>query len=288
MRTFLCCRSRCRAATVTLLFFGTVLAARWSPCADALANFVRRPDDSFAWRKASQREADSNNAVRLDCTSQTWRGLAWHHQLLVVRPAKLRNPDLAFLFITGDDDVGRRFDLLNTLAERAGCIAAVINHVPNQPLYNGLKEDDLIAYTFGQFLESGDATWPLLFPMVKSAVRGMDAVQAEAQQESGQKITRFVVGGASKRGWTTWLTAAVDARVAAMAPMVIDMLNMKAQGAMGTTHVWWTERGDQRLHQAPFDRAHGRTRHGEAAELGGPLQLSHTLQAAQTAVVGHR
>ncbi len=229
MRTFLYCRSRCRAATVTLLFFGTVLAARWSPCADALANFVRRPDDSFAWRKASQREADSNNAVRLDCTSQTWRGLAWHHQLLVVRPAKLRNPDLAFLFITGDDDVGRRFDLLNTLAERAGCIAAVINHVPNQPLYNGLKEDDLIAYTFGQFLESGDATWPLLFPMVKSAVRGMDAVQAEAQQESGQKITRFVVGGASKRGWTTWLTAAVDARVAAMAPMVIDMLNMKAQ-----------------------------------------------------------
>src|ERR1700679_1576468 len=106
MRTFLCCRSAGRGVTLTLLFFVIVLAARWSAGADALADYVSRPDESFAWKKSDQHAADSNNAVRLDCTSQTWRGLAWHHQLLVVRPAKLRNPDIAFLFITGDDDVG--------------------------------------------------------------------------------------------------------------------------------------------------------------------------------------
>jgi len=119
--------------------------------------------------------------------------------------------------------------LLKTLAERAGAIAAVVTKVPNQPLYGGLKEDALIAYTFDQYIKSGDESWPLLFPMAKSAVRAMDAVQAFAQKEYQQKVETFVVGGASKRGWTTWLTAAVDPRVKAMAPMVIDMLNMKVQ-----------------------------------------------------------
>ena len=56
-----------------------------------------------------------------------------------------------------------------------------------------------------------------------------DAVQALARKEFNQNIERFVVSGASKRGWTTWLSAAVDPRVQAIAPRVIDMLNLKAQ-----------------------------------------------------------
>src|SRR5207342_2896387 len=63
----------------------------------------------------------------------------------------------------------------------------------------------------------------------KSAVRAMDAITAfSATPEGGNnRVGRFVVSGASKRGWTTWATAAVDTRVVAIVPAVIDLLNVE-------------------------------------------------------------
>ncbi|MEZ6081956.1 MAG: PhoPQ-activated protein PqaA family protein [Pirellulaceae bacterium] len=46
------------------------------------------------------------------------------------------------------------------------------------------------------------------------------------QERWGVSLKQFTVTGASKRGWTTWLTGATDQRATAIAPMVIDMLNM--------------------------------------------------------------
>jgi PhoPQ-activated pathogenicity-related protein len=155
--------------------------------------------------------------------------------LLIVRPPELRNPDIACLEIGGDGAVDRTFGVLRAFALRAGAIMASINRVPNQPFYGGRREDELVAYTFDQYLKTGDTTWPLLFPMVKSAVRGMDAVQAVARQEFHQDVERFIVSGGSKRGWTAWLAAAVDPRVRGIAPRVIDMLNVKAQAEWAKT-----------------------------------------------------
>jgi PhoPQ-activated pathogenicity-related protein len=73
--------------------------------------------------------------------------------------------------------------------------------------------------------------------MAKSAVKAMDCVQEWARKEAKAVPTKFVVAGASKRGWTTWLTGASDPRVLAIAPMVIDTLNMKAQKAH-SLEVW--------------------------------------------------
>jgi PhoPQ-activated pathogenicity-related protein len=105
--------------------------------------------------------------------------------------------------------------------------------VPNQPLVfhndgQPRKEDDLLAYAWSHYLETGDERWLPRLPMVKSAVRAMDTVQALlATDQAGQhRIERFVVAGGSKRGWTTWMTAAVDRRVAAIMPIVIDVLNI--------------------------------------------------------------
>src|SRR5439155_25782051 len=191
--------------------------------ADALEDYVAKPDTNYTWKQLSRTNDADCSITHLALVSQEWREGAWRHHMQVVRPDKARNPGIAFLFITGDGDGRKNVELLKTLAQRAGAIAAVVTKIPNQPLYEGRKEDALIAYTFDQYLKSGDEMWPLLFPMVKSAVRGMDAVQAWANKEFNQQIEKFVIGGASKRGWTTWLTAAVDPRITAMAPMVIDM-----------------------------------------------------------------
>src|SRR5258706_11568743 len=194
-----------------------------------LQDYVSQKDDSFNWKQVNRKQVGGLSSVRLEFVSQTWRGHPWRHEMLIVRPTEARNPDIGFLLVSGDGGVDKSFELLRLLAVRAGATAAVINHVPNQPLYDGRKEDALIAYTFDQFLKSGDKTWPLLFPMVKSAVRGMDTVEAFAKKHFGNRLERFVVSGASKRGWTTWLTGAADPRVTAIAPVVIDTLNMKVQ-----------------------------------------------------------
>ncbi len=209
----------------TTLFLGANHPAQSGP----LEDYVRRPDPSFSWTRTGTFETNGFSVSRVELVSQTWRNLIWNHHLIVVRPPAVRNPDIAFLFITGN---GRGDDLLKVLellAQRAGAVTAVITQVPNEPLFDGKSEDALIAYTFDQYIKTGDQTWPLLFPMAKSAVRGLEAVQAFAQKQYGQKVERFVVGGASKRGWTTWLAGAVDRRIVGIAPMVIDMLNMAVQ-----------------------------------------------------------
>jgi PhoPQ-activated pathogenicity-related protein len=53
----------------------------------------------------------------------------------------------------------------------------------------------------------------------------MDTVVSACAKDN-VTIDRFVVAGASKRGWTTWTTAAVDGRVVAIMPLVIDLLNI--------------------------------------------------------------
>ncbi len=199
----------------------------------ALQDYVEAKDDAFAWKIAGTEQVDGCTIINIELTSQLWQGITWKHALTAFVPEDIRHEDTVLLFITGGSIGGKpgqdELAMGRQLAAAAQMPVAVLQQVPNQPLLENKKEDDLISETFVKYLETKDATWPLLFPMVKSAVRAMDALQEIAEQKYGGTINKFVVTGGSKRGWTTWLSAVADERVAGIAPIVIDTLNLPAQ-----------------------------------------------------------
>jgi len=209
----------------------TLVAA---PCRAGLEEYVKKPDPAFAWKQMEEQETPAGKITALELTSQVWQGITWTHSLRIYEAAETTYNDSVLLFITGGSTgkkPGPDMEMLAlTLAKLSGGRVALLSHVPNQPLLGDMKEDELIAETFIRYLETKDEEWPLLFPMAKSAVKAMDAVQAWAKEARQVDVEKFVVTGASKRGWTTWLSGAVDDRVVAIAPMVIVMLNIGSQG----------------------------------------------------------
>ena len=63
--------------------------------------------------------------------------------------------------------------------------------------------------------------------MVRAAVRSMDTMTQFTEEEFGTPVSHFTISGASKRGWTSWLTGAMDQeRVSAIVPVVWDGINV--------------------------------------------------------------
>lgn len=224
-------------AGVTIALMTSIASA--SP-QTALSDYLIKDDGKFAWSLRDSADMQGVKVYDLEVTSQEWQGYVWRHQIALFVPEKTYSTDTALLFITGGSNredgeprwssvYGDEAKRIAQLAVSAQAPAAVLKQIPNQPLFDDMTEDEIISYTFDQYLKTGDEDWPLLLAMVKGAVKSMDALQAFAKKELDFEIEDFVVTGGSKRGWTTWLTGASDPRVRAIMPMVIDVLNMKPQ-----------------------------------------------------------
>lgn len=208
----------------------------------ALDEYIQTPDPHYSWKVANVIEAEGAKLVVVEMTSQQWltekevNHPIWKHHLSLIVPREVAHPT-ALLFIGGGSSKNglpnKPDENLAKVAVATKSVVAELKQVPNQPLifHNDGKErveDDLIAYAWDKYLKSGDTKWLPRLPMTKSAVRAMDTITAVCATEQGGKhtVNTFMVAGGSKRGWTTWTTAAVDKRVIAIAPIVIDMLNV--------------------------------------------------------------
>ena len=209
----------------------------------ALDRYVAAPDSNYSYKMIGSASGKGYTTFILEMTSQSWlttnevdRTL-WKHWMTITRPDTVTHAT-ALLFIGGggnDKEPPKEADPnMVKVALSTKSVVVELKMVPNQPLVfkgDGERrvEDSLIAYCWDKFLRTGDERWPTRLPMTKSAVRAMDTVTSFCgRKEGGEiKVNTFVVAGGSKRGWTTWTTAAVDKRVVAIVPIVIDMLNVE-------------------------------------------------------------
>ncbi|QQG26645.1 PhoPQ-regulated protein [Pectobacterium carotovorum] len=120
---------------------------------------------------------------------------------------------------------------LSRIAVATRTVVISVSNVPNQVLsYQGvttpLGEDDSVAYSWKLFI--GDTrkyqNASLHIPMAASVSQAFRLAKKELAQ---QNITKFIVTGASKRGWAAWLTALSDPDVDAVVPFVVDLLDTK-------------------------------------------------------------
>ena len=229
---------------------------------DCLKAYIDKPDSAYSWEDTGHRIVVDDYQGRggwtgyfLNMTSQQWLTPKdtsrpfWWHIMVVVVPEHVEVKDTAMLWITDGDNTDGLPDLTNYNLLVAGDMAtatqmptAALFQIPNQsivfaddPSQAHRPEDASIAFTWLHFLNdpTSDAEYLLRMPMTKAGVKALDTIEAFLTSETApaeiQELelhpTQFIVAGASKRGWTTWTVGAIDPRVIAIVPVVMDELN---------------------------------------------------------------
>jgi len=209
-----------------------------TPTADnALARFCGTHDPNYSWTEVASAAKFLYTEYVFAMTSQQWRDATevdrplWEHEVQYI-DYWFSAPECAILIDGGSNppDYDRPDAMFAIACAIIGMDFADVKQIPNEPLYftdeidRRRSEDEILAYSIDKFLDTGDDTWPVHQAMTKAVVRAMDMIQERFISQED-----FMVLGASKRGWTTWLTAAVDPRVDSFASIVIDVLNMDEQ-----------------------------------------------------------
>lgn len=170
-----------------------------------LANCVRLKKPNFKQENFKQEKIDYNQCndtqiYKLHLQSQNWKNIQWKHNFQVFVPRTVLYPDTILLLISGGQPSENGNKIGIKLVQIGSSPFAILHQVPNQLLYDGQKEDDLIAHTLERYLETKDSCLLLLFPMVKSVIQAITALTEFTEKEWSRPIEKFVITRASKRG----------------------------------------------------------------------------------------
>eukprot|EP01132_Coremiostelium_polycephalum_P001299 gene1299-1641_t len=214
-------------------------------CDTALEKFIQRPDDNVGQYYIHRTIRNPRySAYVLNFTSINWltekesSNPKWWHYLTICVPNIVLS-DYGYLEVGGgdfdieEDDISELDSTIEKLCISSNSVISHLLLVPNQQLvFNNetepLQEDALLAYAWGQFIKNQSNTdWIPQFALTKSVIKAMDTIQAFIRSKYFfYRVNNFVVSGASKRGWTSWLAGAVDPRVVAIIPVVFPNLNV--------------------------------------------------------------
>eukprot|EP01130_Rhizamoeba_saxonica_P000875 TRINITY_DN10765_c0_g1_i1.p1 TRINITY_DN10765_c0_g1~~TRINITY_DN10765_c0_g1_i1.p1 ORF type:complete len:481 (-),score=101.69 TRINITY_DN10765_c0_g1_i1:42-1484(-) len=232
------------ARILTILVIGTLLTISVYSNETALDKYMQLPDDAYSYKHVSTISGAGYSTYVLELTSQTWLTpddssiYTWKHWLTICVPDEPKQVDTGMVFIDGGSNRPNpptTTDAMTLiLCTKTKTITADLSQIPNQPAtfpsdwkHQKRTEDAVIAFTWSHFVNNTkEPYWLLRMPMTKAVVKAMDAIQDFTSSLNVPKIENFIVGGASKRGWTTWTTGIVDKRVIAIIPIVIPVLNM--------------------------------------------------------------
>ncbi|XP_032994944.1 autocrine proliferation repressor protein A-like [Lacerta agilis] len=237
-----------------LLLLAACLPSGWMVDQKALDVYVKQYDPHYRYTLMKEEDKWGATVYTLNMTSLKWLNESeltnpiWWHELIIAVSKERKLKDSCLLIIgNGRNDASNTptdsptdlsVDELVNLAKSTGSCVALLGQIPNQPItYKTIPlqmcknsiENAAVYCTWWKFMndESEQPNGLIQFPMVKAAVRGMDTIIDFLLKESGGtvKITKFTLTGISKRGWATWLAAAVDKRVVSFIPIVYDLLN---------------------------------------------------------------
>jgi PhoPQ-activated pathogenicity-related protein len=184
----------------------------------ALEEYVRAPDEHYSFVVADVENELLLTRYTIRMQSQAWNPggevlnrTIWEHGIALLVPRFIATDNTGLLLIAGgsnddeligDDEVERAA----LVALLTGSVVGVVFQEPNQPLqfrdepFNH-EEDKLVTYSWDKAMDTGDYSWPVYLPMVKSAVRAMDTVQALLPQISQFVVTGFSVVPANRCGY---------------------------------------------------------------------------------------